>query len=204
MAYRFAEDRQSPGAYHVWAKVPEGRALFRDDDDRTYFEWLMDRHLSESARVDARHRQFVPLRDEVGLCARNLLTSHFHLVLWQKTAGGIERLMRRVLAIYTRYYNRKYRTEGALFPGPYRSSRIEGRKSFRWRVAYVHANHKRLRLGWRFSTHASLIDEDPPTWLEAEKTLRAFDGHSEYLAYMEKYLARKDLDAELREAELPF
>lgn len=199
MAYLFAEDRASPGSFHVWGRAFEGVYLFRDDSDRATFEWLIDRHLSGVPQVDSRRRPYVCLRDEVRMCARNLLWTHYHLILWQKERGGIDQLMRRVLAAYTRYYHDKYGTTGSLFPGPYRARRIVGRKSLRWRIAYVHANHKRERLDWRFSTHRLLAGvDDPPSWLEAERTLDVFGGRAEYLGYMDDYLARADLDQQLR------
>lgn len=198
MAYRYSEDRSRQGAYHVWGKAKPGVWLFRDDEDRAEFEWLMDRHLSDVIHRDLRGRKIVSLRHEVRLCARNLLSSHYHLVLWQKIAGGISRLMRRVIAAYTDYYHRKYGTSGTLFPGPYRSDRLIGRKRFLWCVAYVHANHKRLLLESPHSTHGWYLAEEAPGWLEVASTLRAFGGRDAYLEYMKRYLERKSLDTELR------
>lgn len=199
MAYLFAEDRADPGAYHVWGKALEGIWLFRDDEDRVTFEWLVNRHLSAVPQLDGRRRPYVCLRDEVRLCARNLLWTHFHLILWQRVNGGIDQLMRRVLNAYTRYYNDKYGRAGSLFPGPYRARLIEGRKSFMWRVAYVQNNHKREGLDWRFSTHRLFVAQDPPpSWLELDRTLTVFGGRDAYSDYMKRFLTRADLDRDLR------
>jgi hypothetical protein len=199
MPYRYSADRFAPGSYHVWGRAKEGIWLFRDDEDRGHFESLVNRHLSRRPHFDSRGREVISLRDEVGLCARNLLSSHFHLVLWQKISGGIHRLMRRVILGYTQYYHRKYDTSGSLFPGPFRSDRLVGRKRFLWCVAYVHANHKRLLLSSRYSTHGLfLAGEDAPSWLEAERTLKVFGGLKAYEEYMARYLERKALDQDLR------
>ncbi|MGK2878025.1 MAG: transposase [Solirubrobacterales bacterium] len=199
MPYLFSQDRREPGGYHVWSHSRDGIWLFRDDEDRKTFEQLMNRHLSAVPHFDRRGRPYRCLRDEVRMCARAVLSNHFHLVLWQKVPGGIDRLMRRVLGAYTLYYHRKYGTSGPLFEGRYRARLIQGRKSFMWRVAYVHDNHKRAGLDWRFSTHRLFVDEqEPPSWLEVTKTLEVFGGLDRYKNYMSDFRHRRALDAALR------
>lgn len=199
MPYKYTSQGQSPGAYHVFNRARDGIWLFRDDEDRRHFERLINRHLSAVPQLDSRGRPYESLRDEVRMCARNVLSSHFHLILWQKVPGGIDRLMNRVLAAYTRYYHRKYGTSGPLYAGRFRRRMIESDKSFMWRVGYVHDNHKREGLDYRFSTHKLLISGDAPSWLEAEATLKVFGGLSNYQRYMEKRIQRNTLDDQLRQ-----
>lgn len=199
MAYRYPRDKLGIGAYHVFNRARDGMWLFRDHADRRQFEYLIDRHLSSVPRHDSRGRPYVHLRDDVRLNARNLLYTHFHLVLWQRIPGGIERLMSRVLAEYSRYYHRRYGTAGYLYAGEYRARRIESRAQFRWRVSYVHANNKRAGLDWPFSTHRALLHPDEaPSALDANSTLKVFGGAAGYLDYMKKRATREALDQELR------
>lgn len=199
MAYRYTTDRREPGAYHVFQRARDGIWLFQDDEDRRLFESLIDRHLSPLQQRDRRGRPYAQLRDEVRLNARNILSSHFHLILWQRIACGIERLMGRVLSTYTRHHHDKYGTSGPLFAGPYRARRIESPKSFMRRVGYVHDNHRREGLEWRFSTHRAYIDpRHAPGALDVESALKVFGGRAAYLDYMSKRGERNTLDAELR------
>lgn len=199
MPYRFTQDRSTPGVYHVWGRVRDGLWLFRDDADREVFESIIVRHLSSVEHRDGRGRAYACLRGEVRLCAANLLWSHFHLILWQRVPGGIDRLMRRVLAAYSRYYHRRYGTSGQLLEGRYRARAITGRKSLKWRIAYVHDNHKREGLSWRFSTHRFFAEaEGAPSWIEVERTLRVFGDANDYRHYMDSFRLRRDLDSELR------
>lgn len=199
MAYRYTRDREFIGAYHSFHKGLNGMAIFRDDDDRKMFEWMIQRHLSTVPHKDQRGREYVSLRHEVRLVARNLMTTHFHLILWQKVPGGIDRLMRRVMASYVRYFHRKYGTHGPMFAGEYRARRLDGPKTFMWRVGYVHDNHKRLGVDYKFSTHALYLNpEAAPSWLEVGPTLKIFGGVDGYLEYMRKRAERNALDAELR------
>ncbi len=199
MAYRYTRDRELPGAYHSFLRGLNGMTIFRDDDDRRTFEWMIQRHLSIVPNKDLRGREYVSLRSEVRLVARNVMTTHFHLVLWQRVAGGIDRLMRRVLAAYVRYFHRKYGTTGPLFAGEYRARRLDGPKTFMWRVGYVHDNHKRLGVDYEFSTHGLYLKpDDAPSWLEVGPTLKIFGGLDGYLDYMRKRAERNALDEELR------
>jgi hypothetical protein len=199
MAYRYTRDRETPGAYHVFHRGINGDSIFRDDDDRRTFEWMINRHLSVVPSKDQRGRPYVSLRDDVGLVARNLLATHFHLILWQKVRGGIDRLMRRVLAAYVRYFHRKYGTSGPLFAGEYRARLLDGPKTFMWRVGYVHDNHKRLGPDYEFSTHRLYLDpQDAPSWLEVAPALKVFGGVKGYAQYMSLREQRNALDQDLR------
>lgn len=199
MAYRYTRDRLEPGTYHVFNQAFPGVRLFRDDEDRRTFESMINRHLSKVLQTDDRGRPYFCLRDEVRMSARNVLTTHYHLVLIQKVPGGIAALMRRVMPAYTRYYHRKYGTSGPLCAKEYSAIKIVGKKSLKYRIAYVNANHKRLREGYEFSTHPLMLDpDDAPTWLEVGPTLRVFGGLDGYLEYMRDYNERRDLDDHLR------
>ncbi|MFT4049624.1 MAG: hypothetical protein QM648_07270 [Solirubrobacterales bacterium] len=199
MAYRYTRDRLLPGVYHVYSRAKNGVKLFRDDDDRRHFEYLVRRHLSSAPQTSSSGRVLVNLRASVRLIALNPLSTHFHLILWQKTPGGIELLMRRVVPIYTRYYHRKYGTTGSLFDHEYCARRVTDRGWFRWLVGYVHDNHAAMGLDWPFSTHRLyLAPSDAPNWLEVEATLRQFGGLEAYLAYLERRQLRNTLDRELR------
>lgn len=188
MPYDYSEDRRRPGLYHVWVRGRKGVWLFRDDEDRRYFEYLIDRHLASVPPLDSRGRPLEWLYGKLRQCARNLLSSHFHQVLWQTEPGMIERLMHNALGAYSRYYRAKYGFSGQLYDGPYRARRIEDRPSLRWRIAYVHFNHKGMGLDWEFSTHRLFMeDADPPGWLAAQPMLRLFGGRDGYLSYLEQY-----------------
>lgn len=200
MAYRYTRnDKLALGAHHVYNQARDGLWMFRDNDDRDYFQFLIDRHISAKPRFDQRGRPYVHLRDEVRMNARNLLYSHFHLVLWQRVPGGIERLMSRVLSRYSMHYNAKYGTSGYLYRCEYRARLIESPAQFRWRVGYVHDNHEKKGVAWKYSTHSQLIvPSEAASALDVDATLKLFGGVDGYLAYMAKRAQRKSLDRELR------
>lgn len=203
MPHRYSRERNLPGAYHVFNQGLGGMAVFRDDEDRQTFAWMIDRHLTSSPGHDLRGREFVNLRDKVRLNARNLMTTHFHLILWQRVPGGLDQLMRRVGPAYTRYFHRKYGGEGPIFRERYRARRLDDPQTFKWRIYYVHSNHSRLGLEWPHSTHRFYLEpDDAASSLDVESALKVFGGVPQYVEYLAQCAERSSLDARLR-LELP-
>lgn len=123
-----------------------------------------------------------------------LMTTHFHLIVWQHQPDALRRLMQSVLTGYGRYYNRKYGTGGALYDGPFRSRHLESDKQIRWAIGYVHANHP-SGLGYRYSTHNAYLDDHKrPGWLNADLALASFGDVNSYRAYMQDRAVRVELN----------
>lgn len=160
---------------------------------------MLNRYLTRHPTFDRFGRPYANLSEQVRLCARNVLTTHYHLGLDQLEAGGIAELMHRTTTSYVRYYNQRYGTKGSPFLGEYNSRKVEDLKQIKYRILYVNANHKTEGVGYRFSTHRRLLTpNDVPSWLDAERTLGFFGGLKEYRDYVTKYSTRLNLDEELR------
>lgn len=198
MPRRNSRDRIQLGAFHVYNRGIDGLAIFRDDFDREYFADLTVRHLSAARGRDSNGRELEGLRDHVTMQARNLMTTHFHLILWQKIPGGIARLMNQVLRVYVRYFNRRHGRRGPLFAGPYRAVHLPSTQRFKWTLAYVHDNHS-SGPDYRHSTHRYYLEpDDAPGWLDLDPALKVFGGRDAYLAYLGCREQRNALDRDLR------
>jgi putative transposase len=79
-------------------------------------------------------------KDQVDVLAYALMPNHFHLVLREKSEGGIERFMRKAMTAYSMYFNAKHQHSGVLFQGRFKSSHVADETYFRWIFAYVHLN----------------------------------------------------------------
>ena len=182
--------------FHVYNRGARGRAIFKDDHDRREFLWMLKRHLSRADFRDRRSRKYARV-DGVELLAFCLMTTHFHLVVWQRGPGAMDALMHRVLAAYVRYFRRRHGGRGPLFSGPFRARPLRTPKEFMWAIAYVHDNHP-TGPGYRFSSHRAYLGaDDCPPWLNAEAALKPFGDAAAYRAYMDLKAARAQLDAEL-------
>src|SRR5690606_13474939 len=114
-----------PAYYHVYNRAAGGCDIFLDVQDRQKFLPFLRLHLDlndTSRKTDGQEYD----KYSVELVAYCLMSSHFHLLLYQEDdPRAITCLMRSVATAYTMYFNRKYKTSGHLFQGVFRASRIE-------------------------------------------------------------------------------
>lgn len=202
MPRRHLKNRRLPGGYHLYnqgAKLDGKRArrIFIDREDKRKFLSLLARHLGTSTSRDERNRPYMHLRPRIVLLAFCIMGTHFHLIVWQRDARGIELLMGRVKADYTRYFNAKYGNDKPLFNGPVQAKRIDSHDYFKWLVGYVHKNHPRGD-SYEFSSHTAWIDEQlTPGWLDPAPGMKVFGGKRAYLHYLSRFQTKREIDEEL-------
>ncbi len=69
-----------------------------------------------------------------------LMSNHFHLLLKEKTEGGILKFMRKVLTAYSMYFNKKNDRVGPLFQSRFKSKHINSDSYLDCVVAYIYLN----------------------------------------------------------------
>lgn len=181
------------GPNHTYNRAAPGRVLFRDDRDRDEFLEILVSRISRSKFRSKEYRRCAEiLGTEVSSYC--LMTTHFHLIVWQHEREALRRLMMSVLSTYVRYYNARYGTSGPLFSGPFKTKPITNAKQYRWTTAYVHANHP-SGPEYRYSSHRAFVDDGRrPGWLAAERALAEFGGTHDYLRYMADHAVRAKLN----------
>src|SRR5690606_25405485 len=96
----------APAYYRVYNRGAGGVDIFLDDQDREKFVSLLRRHLDpddRSYRTDGVEYDKYP----VDLIAYCLMSSHFHLLLYQdEDVRAVSHLMRSVATAYTMYFNK--------------------------------------------------------------------------------------------------
>lgn len=194
MPRKNTESRDKLLPHHVYNRARSGRRVFVDDADRDHFLDLIACRLSRSNVCAGRRHRFSVQIDGVELFAYCLMTTHFHLVVWQRQTEALRRFMQSLISSYVRYYNRRHNKSGPLFVGPFRARPITTRKDFRWAIAYVHDNHP-TGPGYRYSSHRAFIDEDlRPAWLNTATPLKRFDSITEYRDFLYKREERAALN----------
>ena len=68
------------------------------------------------------------------------MPNHFHLMLKQKTDGGVTMFMRKLGTGYTNYFNLKYHRVGSLFQGKFKAVLLEHESHFNHLPHYIHLN----------------------------------------------------------------
>lgn len=76
----------------------------------------------------------------VDLIAFCLMPNHFHILLQQKSEGGISKFMKQVTDSYTRYFNTKHDRVGPLFQGAFKAVRVENDEQLIHLSRYIHLN----------------------------------------------------------------
>lgn len=77
---------------------------------------------------------------EIDLVAYALLPNHYHLLIKQKSADGIDRFMNALGVRFSGYFNRKYHRVGPLFQGRYKAVLIETDEQLLHLSRYIHLN----------------------------------------------------------------
>jgi putative transposase len=126
------KDYLNGAIYHIYNRGLDGREIFKDDEDFEFFRTVLKKYLNTfSEEGDGRyktdrpyikrHKREMNLAGEIEMLAYCLMPDHYHLLVRQKQADGITKLMRRVMTNYVMYYNRKYKRNGNLFENIYRA-----------------------------------------------------------------------------------
>ena len=144
--------------YHVYNRGVDKRIIFQDDQDyRIFLAYLkyylspvyqgptlvkeLNNTLTKRSYLIKRHRTrpiTADLSKEVELTTFNLLPNHFHLQLYQKTAQGMTKLMRRLCTGYSHYFNQRYSRTGALFETNYKAIDLDLPQDILYVSYYIH------------------------------------------------------------------
>ena len=111
--------------YHVYSRGWNLTEIFLDEEDYTFFENLLIRHLSPLPLKDKKGREYAHFYPVIRLNAYCLIGNHFHMLVHQNGEDGMTKLMKSILVAYTTYFNKKYDRRGSLFESTYKAVRID-------------------------------------------------------------------------------
>ncbi len=114
-----------PGAwYHIMNRGRNREEIFKIKEDYQLFINL----LKESTRLW-----------KVRISAYCLMENHYHIII-NTPQGNLSRCMRHINGIYTQQYNRRYKKDGPLFRGRYKSILISADSYLLELLRYIHRN----------------------------------------------------------------
>lgn len=139
--------------YHLYNRGVDKRIIFQSEQDYQRFLMLLfvSNNTDTPFRLDNVLRQnrktfhdiFHTERKGtlVSIIAWCLMPNHFHLLVKQNEEGGISKFLQRVGTGYTMFFNIKYKRQGALFSGTFKSKHIgDDEVYFRHLFSYIHLN----------------------------------------------------------------
>lgn len=197
------------GVYsHVYNKGVEGRFIFKMEDDYKVFQGFLKDYLTAPKDPDSIKKDFsvhgrifqgTPHQpknyfNQVELIAYCLIPDHFHLLLRQVTAGSIENFIRSLCTRYSMYFNKKYRCNGALFEGPYKSVAIKDESYLPLLTRYLHQTGS-------YSSYPEYLGLKRTSWIKPKVVPGSYKqslklGGPSYKDFVEKY----ELDQKEKEA----
>ena len=162
--------------YHIYNRGVDKRIIFLDEDDVLRFynsikefnvlEPIGSIYENSFAKKLGSPTSKSKLDALVSLIAHCINPNHFHLLLRQETEKGIEKFMHRVGTGYTKYFNNKYKRNGALFQGRFKSVHIDSNEYLLHASVYVNLNDRVHQLGSQLGSPTSKLMQSVSSWRE--------------------------------------
>lgn len=134
--------------YHIYNRGVDKRIVFMGKRDYERFLYLLAACNDTTPLLNSQfyYRGFAsierlgkrqPLVDILCFC---LMPNHYHLLLKQKEENGISRFMQKLGTGYTMYFNTKYKRNGVLFQGVFKSIHVDTEIYLTHLSRYIHLN----------------------------------------------------------------
>ena len=146
------------GYYHLYNRGVEKRTIFQGEQDYAVFLSYLKTYLMPKNEDDLRQKLADPtisykekeniikllrlnnFADEITLIAYCLMPNHFHFLVKQNSANGIDRFMNSLGTRYTMYFNRKYKRVGSLYQDVYKAVMVGSDEQLLHLTRYIHRN----------------------------------------------------------------
>jgi putative transposase len=148
----------APGEYyHIYNRGVDKRDIFIDKTDYDRFIFL----LFHANGLNPVHTQQIKKNNQgftlniqgetlIEIGAYCLMPNHFHLLVKEKSDGGISIFMSKLSTAYTMYFNKRYQRSGALFQGVFKSEHADRDEYLKYLFSYIHLNPvKIIDPNWR-------------------------------------------------------
>ncbi len=154
-----------PGAfYHVINRGNSGENLFRGSRDREKFLDYLETAIE---------------RFSLRIYTYCLMTNHFHILL-ETQLPNLSQAIQWVNVSYAGYFNRKYKRNGHLFQGRFKSILVDADEYLKQLSRYIHLNPVRANLvehpdEYNWSSYSTITGKTKePEWLESTWLLSQF------------------------------
>jgi putative transposase len=208
--------------YHIYNRGVEKREIFmnRSDYDRFVLAMFLSNSkmpveirntlrniggLEELCQGGTLAEEFVSNQTLVDIGAWCLMPNHFHILVREKSEGGITIFLKKLSTAYSMYFNKKYDRVGALLQGTFKAEHANHDNHLKYLYSYIHLNPVKLKNpNWK---NISLKDVD-----KTRKYLANYK-YSSYLDYLgddrpennilnmevfpEYFESKKDFDGEM-------
>ncbi len=161
---RKARAEHEPGLYHVFSRGNRKQSIYLDDPDH-------ERYVALLARVISWMRWRC-----LSYC---LMGNHVHLLI-ETRVPNLGSGMQRLHGTYAQYFNGRHDQVGHLFQGRFGDEPITSDVQLWVTAAYIAQNPVeaglcRTAVDWPWSSHASVVNDSAPDWLDDDRLLSYFE-----------------------------
>jgi len=197
------------GYYHLYNRGVEKRTVFFEQDYAVFLSYLktyllpkneddLHRKLADPAtnykeKADAlKLLKLNNFADEIVLISYCLMPNHFHLLVKQVSANGIDRFMNSLCTRYTMYFNKKYNRVGSLYQGVYKAVMVESDEQLLHLTRYIHRNPVssgskgdafRTQIMRQPSSYPEYLKQRKTQWVHPDEILGFFSKTNPLLSY---------------------
>jgi putative transposase len=142
-----------PGEYyHIYNRGVDKREIFNNNFDYERFIillYLANSKLGFQIRTDTGKSIYEYFdvekgEDLVDVCCYCLMPNHFHILVKEKTDGGISKFLQKLKTSYCSYYNKKNARSGALFETAFKAEIANSDRYLKYLFSYIHLNPIKL------------------------------------------------------------
>lgn len=176
----------SGAVYHVINRGNAGENLYRNSRDREKFLSYLERAVE---------------RFSIKVHAYCLMSNHFH-ILMETLHPNLSKSVQWINVSYAVYFNRKYKRNGHLFQGRFKSVLVDADSYLKQLSRYIHLNPVRAGIvdrptDYDWSSYTAFVGKRiAPEWLETHWLLSQFgkkrkEAHANYKDFVESLDAKK-------------
>jgi putative transposase len=143
---------------HIYNRGNSKQKIFQDKED--YFRFISLLYISNSSEnfnlydlnrdINFNVYEIERINLLVDIGAFCLMPNHFHILITERTEGGISKFMQKLSTAYSMYYNKKYERTGSLFEGKFKSQHADTDQYLKYLFSYIHLNPiKLIQKDWK-------------------------------------------------------
>lgn len=174
--------------HHVMNRGRHKKTIFREDNDFEVF-------LNILSEVSKKYSAVIHV-----YC---LMSNHYHLLV-ETPKANLSQIMKHVNGLYTQRYNRKYKKDGTLFRGRYKSVLVDEDAYLLQLTRYIHRNPMEVKkkmveqlCEYPWSSYPAYINKSKPEkWLFRDRTYQMLGLRHRYKGYFD--YVEKGVDEDIK------